>query len=70
MVDARDDRQLWGENFNRTASDVQALQTDISREIAENLRLRLTGAQVQQLENQGTANPKAYELLLKGFSLF
>lgn len=67
MVDVRDNRQLWGESFNRKASDVQALQTDISREIAENLRLRLTGAQVQQLENQGTANPHAYELLLKGF---
>ena len=67
MVDVRDNRQLWGENFNRKASDVQALQTDISREIAENLRLRLTGAQVQQLVNQGTANPQAYELLLKGF---
>lgn len=67
MVDVRDNRQLWGENFNRKASDVQTLQTDISREIAENLRLRLTGTQVQQLENQGTANPDAYELLLKGF---
>ena len=60
-------RQLWGESFNRKASDLQALQTDISREIAENLRLRLTGAQVQQLKNQGTSNPKAYELLLKGY---
>ena len=67
MVDVRDNRQLWGESFNRKASDVQALQTDISREIAENLRLRLTGTQVEQLVNQGTANPKAYELLLKGF---
>ncbi len=66
LTDVRDNRQLWGENFNRKTSDVQLLQTDISREIAENLRLRLTGAQTQQLASQGTTNPQAYELLLKG----
>jgi tetratricopeptide (TPR) repeat protein len=45
---------------------VQILQTDISREIAENLRLRLSGAQTQQLASLGTTTPQAYELLLKG----
>jgi len=34
------------------------------------LRLRLSGTQAQQLANQGTANPQAYELLLKGRSYF
>jgi hypothetical protein len=62
----RENKQLWGENFNRKASDVQILQTDISREIAENLRLRLSGAQTRQLTNLGTTNPQAYESLLKG----
>jgi len=66
LTDVRDNRQLWGENFNRKTSDVQLLQTDISREIAENLRLRLTGAQTKQLARQGTTNPQAYELVLKG----
>jgi eukaryotic-like serine/threonine-protein kinase len=66
LVDVREDKQVWGENFTRKISDVQILQTDISREIAENLRLRLSGTQTQQLAGQGTANPQAYELLLKG----
>ena len=65
LTDARADRQLWGGNFTRKVSDVQALQTDISREIADTLRLHLSGAQIQQLTSQ-TANPQAYELLLKG----
>jgi TolB-like protein/Tfp pilus assembly protein PilF len=65
LTDARADRQLWGGNFTRKVSDVQALQTDISREIADALRFRLSGAQIQQLASQ-TANPGAYELLLKG----
>lgn len=66
VTDVRENKQLWGENFTRKASDVQILQTDISREIAENLRLRLSGAQTEQIARQGTTNPQAYELLLKG----
>ncbi len=66
VTDVRENKQLWGENFNRKVSDVQILQTDISREIADNLRLHLSGTQSQQLAGQGTVNPRAYELLLKG----
>ncbi|MBA3632991.1 MAG: winged helix-turn-helix domain-containing protein [Acidobacteria bacterium] len=66
MIDTRDNRQLWSDNFTRKLSDAQKLQTDISREIAENLRLRLSGAQTRQLTGQETSNPQAYELLLKG----
>ena len=66
VTDVRENKQLWGENFTRKAADVQALQTDISREIAENLRLRLSGTQTQQLASSGATNPQAYELLLKG----
>ncbi|MCA1639595.1 MAG: hypothetical protein LC768_14900, partial [Acidobacteria bacterium] len=66
MVDTRDNRQLWSDNFTRKLSDAQKLQTDISREIAENLHLRLSGTQTRQLAGQETLNPQAYELLLKG----
>jgi tetratricopeptide (TPR) repeat protein len=52
--------------FNRQASDAQALQTEIAREIADNLRLRLSGEQGQQIAKSGTTNPQAYELELKG----
>ncbi|HEY0658571.1 MAG TPA: tetratricopeptide repeat protein, partial [Pyrinomonadaceae bacterium] len=66
LIVVRENKQLWGENFTRKISDVQLLQTDISREIAENLRFRLSGTQTQQLAGQGTTNPQAYELRLKG----
>ncbi|MDQ3131197.1 MAG: winged helix-turn-helix domain-containing protein, partial [Acidobacteriota bacterium] len=66
MIDTRNDRQLWSDNFTRKLSDAQKLQTDISREITENLHLRLSRAQTRQLAKQETTNPQAYELLLKG----
>jgi tetratricopeptide (TPR) repeat protein len=70
LIDVRENKQLWGENFNRKTSDVQVLQTDISREIAENLSLRLSGTQSQQFAKEGTTNPQAYEALVKGRFFF
>lgn len=70
VTDVRENKQLWGENFHRQTSDMQLLQTEISREIAENLQLRLSGAQTRQLTTLGTNNPQAYELLLKGRFFF
>ena len=66
LVDARDGTQMWGEQYNRKESDLLLVQADISREIAETLRLRLTPNERQQLAKRETVNPKAYELLLKG----
>ncbi|HKQ53148.1 MAG TPA: protein kinase [Pyrinomonadaceae bacterium] len=64
MVNAADGTQMWGEQYSRKASDVQAVQDEIARAISENLRLRLTGAEEQQLAKHATNNPRAYELYL------
>jgi serine/threonine protein kinase/Tfp pilus assembly protein PilF len=66
LIDARDRTQVWGEQYNRNAADVLQVQSEISREIAETLRVRLTAGEQQQLAKRETANPQAYELLLKG----
>jgi eukaryotic-like serine/threonine-protein kinase len=66
LVDARDKTHVWGEQYNRRASDVLAVQSEISREISGKLRLRLTPGEQQQLAKRETANPQAYELVLKG----
>jgi TolB-like protein/Tfp pilus assembly protein PilF len=66
LVDARDRTQLWGEQYNRRAEDLLAVQSEISREIAEKLHLHLTAGERRQLDKRETVNPQAYELLLKG----
>jgi len=66
MIDTRENRNIWSESFNRQVTDVQTLQTDISRQIADNLRLHLSGEQSDRLAMSGTTNPQAYELLLQG----
>jgi serine/threonine protein kinase/tetratricopeptide (TPR) repeat protein len=66
MVNATDRTQMWGETYNRKASEMQNLQTEIARTISEKLRNRLTGEQEKQLAKGETTNPQAYEQLLKG----
>jgi TolB-like protein/DNA-binding winged helix-turn-helix (wHTH) protein/Tfp pilus assembly protein PilF len=66
LVNARDKTQIWGEQYQRKAGDALALQAEIAREIAERLHARLTAREQEQLARRETANPKAYELVLKG----
>lgn len=66
LIDTRDNRQLWGAQYNRKVSDVFAVEEEIANEISQNLRLRLTGEEKRRLTRRYTESPEAYELYLKG----
>ena len=66
LVDTEDGSHLWGDQYNRELSDIFNIEDEISKEISENLRLRLSGAQKKQLAKRHTENTAAYQLYLKG----
>ncbi|HEX3070320.1 MAG TPA: protein kinase [Thermoanaerobaculia bacterium] len=66
LVDAIDGAQLWGERYNRELADLMQLQDEMSREVAEKLRLKLTGAEKKRLRKRSTENTAAYQLYLRG----
>ena len=66
LVDATTGAQLWGEEYNRKLSDILAVKQDISREITEKLRLRLTGDEQKQITRRDTTNAEAYQSYLRG----
>ena len=66
LVDVRDNKQLWGEQYNRKLADALAVQQEISREISERLRTKLTGEEQRQLTRRETTNAEAYQFYLKG----
>src|SRR5262249_18716799 len=66
LVDVADGSQLWGEHYDRDLAEMGAVEEDIAKEIAENLRLRLTGEQKKCLRRRQTQNAEAYQLYLKG----
>lgn len=66
LNDTRDKTQIWGEQYNRKATDLQAVQEDIAKIISEKLRLHLTGTEQKLLAKHASQNEKAYQLYLNG----
>ncbi len=66
LIDVLKDLQLWGEHYHRPDSDLFVVQEEISREISEKLRLKLSREEQEKLTRRPTANPEAYQLYLKG----
>ncbi|HYV90559.1 MAG TPA: adenylate/guanylate cyclase domain-containing protein [Chitinophagales bacterium] len=66
LIDARNDRHLWAETYDRELKDVFAIQTDIAKQIAEALNTTLTEKEKSLFEEKPTDNLQAYDLYLKG----
>jgi TolB-like protein/DNA-binding winged helix-turn-helix (wHTH) protein/Flp pilus assembly protein TadD len=66
LVDVRDNRRLWGEQYNRKLSDILVVQGEIARQISDGLRLRLSGDEQKQLAKQYTNSAEAYQLYILG----
>jgi serine/threonine protein kinase/Flp pilus assembly protein TadD len=65
LVDVRDNKQLWGEQYIRKVSDLLSVQRDIAQEITANLRPKISGIEEPRTK-QFTQNSEAYQLYLKG----
>ena len=66
LVDAHEDKQLWGEQYRRKMADATSVQQEIASAISGNLRLRLTNEDKTRLAKSSTTNPETYQLYLKG----
>jgi len=66
LINTSDGAELWGDRYKRSVSDVLNVDSEISREIADKLSLRLTGTEQERLTKQYTDNSEAYQLYLKG----
>ncbi|REJ79311.1 MAG: hypothetical protein DWQ47_00795 [Acidobacteria bacterium] len=66
LVDTAQNKVIWGQRYERKLTDVLTIQKEISREISENLSLRLTGEDEVSLAKEYTSNPEAYQEYLKG----
>src|SRR6266496_3899113 len=69
LVNVADGTELWGQQYNRKLADVFAVQEEIAKEISEKLRLKLTGAERQQLAKRPTENIRAFQYYMQGRAL-
>ena len=69
LVDARNGLQAWSQKYDRKLTSVFAVEDEISRAIADKLRVQLIGAGGKALVAAGTGNSQAHDLYLRGLAL-
>jgi TolB-like protein/class 3 adenylate cyclase/Tfp pilus assembly protein PilF len=62
LVDARINRQLWGETYDRDLADVFAIQSEIAKAIADQLQAKLSPSEKSAIERPPTSDITAFEL--------
>ena len=66
LTDVRDSTEIWGQHYSAKNTEIISVEKQIAGDIAEKLRSRLSSSEKQQVARQGTQNPEAYDLYLKG----
>ncbi len=66
LVEVPDGVQIWGEQYNREMSDILNVQSEISRTISDQLKLKLTGEEQKKVTKHYTEDSEAYQLYLRG----
>jgi TolB-like protein len=70
LIDARSDKHLWAETFERTSSDVLALQAELASAIASAINVQLTPGEQSRLAAAPSVNPEGHDAYLKGRFFF
>jgi TolB-like protein/thioredoxin-like negative regulator of GroEL len=69
LIDARNDTHLWAGHYDRDVADVFAIQTEIARQITDQLRAKLSPAEKAAIAEPPTADLVAYALYIKANDL-
>jgi eukaryotic-like serine/threonine-protein kinase len=66
LIDARQDRHLWASSYERTMTDVLALESDLVQEIASEIRVHVTPQESERLRTTRRVDPEVYDTALRG----
>ena len=70
LVDARRDRHLWSDMYDRDLTDIFAIQSDVAQQIAAALKATLTPEEKSYVDEKPTDNLEAYDYYLQGNNYF
>src|SRR6266404_3494559 len=70
LIKAATDAHLWGESYDRELQNIFAVEGEVAKAIADQLRAKLTGQEEQVIAAKPTDNPEAYDAYLRGLAYF
>src|SRR6266481_6006375 len=68
LIKAANDSHLWADTFDRKLTDIFSVESEVARAIADQLRVKLTGREEQEIAAKPTDNPEAYDAYLRGLA--
>jgi adenylate cyclase len=70
LIDGATNNHVWAERYDRDASDIFAIQDEISKAIVKALRLRLLPEEKKAIERRGTNSVEAHDLYLMARQIY
>jgi TolB-like protein/Flp pilus assembly protein TadD len=65
LLDTANGEELWGNQYDRDLTEVFSVQDEISHEVSQRLRLKMTGEAESRLKKRYTENIEAYQLYVR-----
>jgi len=66
LINAKTDEHVWADSYDKTITDIFAIQTEVSKEIVSAMQLNISIEDNEVLSNIPTKNIDAYQLFLRG----
>jgi protein kinase/serine/threonine-protein kinase len=66
LIDARNDKHLWAETFDRQMTDIFSIQSEVAQKIATALKATLSAGEKTRIEKRATDNVEAYAYYVRG----
>jgi serine/threonine-protein kinase len=66
LIDVATDRHLWAQNYDKNLDDIFEVQSDIAKQVADALRVRILFPEKERIEKKPTESVEAHTLYLKG----
>jgi len=66
LIDVAGDRHLWAQNYDKELDDIFEVQSDVAKQVADALRVRILSPEMERIEKKPTESTTAYALYLKG----
>ena len=66
LIEGATDRHLWASNYERDLSNILALQSEVARAIAREIKIKLTAREQARLASPRPVNTEVYQLYLRG----
>jgi adenylate cyclase len=70
LINVADDQHMWAQNYDRNLDDVFEVQSDIAKQVADALKVRILSPEKERIEKKPTESTAAYTLYLKGRQLW